>query len=161
MDKGPLGVCLVASHHCSWAGTAVWSLSFLFCREIHVGLHPALASPPVICWGKGRAGTCLMSSQIIGWHDTTVLCLVTQLCPTLFHPKDCSPPGSSIHGDSPGKNAGVGCHALLQGIFPTQGSNPGLPHCRQILYHLSYQGSPHHTTSGPKGQPAHLPDISW
>ena len=43
--------------------------------------------------------------------------------------------------DSPGKNTGVGCHALLQGIFPTQGSNPGLPHCRQILYHLSHQGN--------------------
>ena len=42
----------------------------------------------------------------------------------------------------PGKNTGMGCHALLQGIFPTQGSNPGLPHCRQILYHLSHQGSP-------------------
>ena len=55
---------------------------------------------------------------------------------------DCSPPGSSIHGDSPGNNTGVGCHALLQGIFPTQGSNPGLPHCRRILYHLSHQGSP-------------------
>ena len=41
-----------------------------------------------------------------------------------------------------GKNGGVGCHALLQGIFPTQGSNPGLPHCRQILYCLSRQGSP-------------------
>ena len=36
-------------------------------------------------------------------------------------PRDCSPPGSSIHGASPGKNTGVGCHALLQGIFPTQG----------------------------------------
>ena len=47
-------------------------------------------------------------------------------------------PGSSVHGDSPGKNTGVGCHALLQGIFPTQGSNPGLPHCNQILYHLSH-----------------------
>ena len=39
--------------------------------------------------------------------------------------------------DSPGKNTGVGCHALLQRIFPTQESNPGLPHSRQILYHLS------------------------
>ena len=39
---------------------------------------------------------------------------------------DCSLPGSSVHGDSPGKNPGVGCHALLQGIFPTQGSNPGI-----------------------------------
>ena len=36
--------------------------------------------------------------------------------------------------DSPGKNTGVGCHFFLQGIFPTQGSNPGLLHCRQILY---------------------------
>ena len=45
---------------------------------------------------------------------------------------DCSPPGSSAHGDSPGKNTGVPCHAPLQGIFPTQGSNSGLPHCRWI-----------------------------
>ena len=40
--------------------------------------------------------------------------------------------------NSPGKNTGVGCHALLQGIFTTQGSNPGLPHCRWILYQLSH-----------------------
>ena len=44
--------------------------------------------------------------------------------------------------DSPGKNMGVSCHSLLQGIFPTRGSNPGLPHCRQTLYPLSHQGSP-------------------
>ena len=44
--------------------------------------------------------------------------------------------------DSPGNNTGMGCHALLQGIFPTRGSNPGLPHCRRILYRLSHQGSP-------------------
>ena len=43
--------------------------------------------------------------------------------------------------DSPGRNTGVGCHTLLQGIFPTQGSKPGLPHWRQILYRLSHQGS--------------------
>ena len=43
--------------------------------------------------------------------------------------------------DSPGQNTGVGSHSLLQVIFPSQGSNPGLLHCRQILYHLSYQGS--------------------
>ena len=41
--------------------------------------------------------------------------------------------------NSPGENTGVGCHCLLQGIFPTQGLNPGLLHCRQILYHLSYR----------------------
>ena len=55
---------------------------------------------------------------------------------------DCSPPSSSVQGDFTGNNTGVGCHALLQGIFPTQGSNPGLPPCRCILYRLSYQESP-------------------
>ena len=74
--------------------------------------------------------------------EHNVLFLVTQLCLTVCDPMDCSPPDSSVHGDSPGKNTGVGCPALLQGIFPTQGSNQGLPHCRQILYHLSHQGSP-------------------
>ena len=48
---------------------------------------------------------------------------VLQLCPTLWGPMDCSPPGSSVHGYSPGKNTGVGCHALLQEIFLTQGLN--------------------------------------
>ena len=65
-----------------------------------------------------------------------------QLCPTLCDPVYCSPPGSSVHGDSLGKNTEVGCHALLQGILPIQGSDPGLPHCKQILYRLSHQGSP-------------------
>ena len=44
--------------------------------------------------------------------------------------------------DFPGKNTGVCCHFLLQGIFPIQRLNPGLLHCRQALYHLSHQGSP-------------------
>ena len=44
--------------------------------------------------------------------------------------------------NSPGQNTGVGSRSLLQGIFPTQGSSPGLPHCRRILYQLSHQGSP-------------------
>ena len=67
---------------------------------------------------------------------------VTQRCPTLGDTMDCSLPGSSVHGSSLGKNTGVGGHAILQGIFPTQGSVPGLPHCRQILDPLSHQRSP-------------------
>ena len=55
---------------------------------------------------------------------------------------DCSPPDSSVHGILKGKITGVGCHSLLQGIFPTQGSNPGLLYCRLIVYSLSHQGSP-------------------
>ena len=61
---------------------------------------------------------------------------------------DCSPPGSSVHGDSPGKSTGVGCHTLLQGILPTQGSNPGLLHCRRILYQAEPPGKPKNTGLG-------------
>ena len=64
------------------------------------------------------------------------VCEVTSMCLTLSDPMDdCSPPGSSVHGDSPGKNTGVGCCAFLQGIFLTQGSNPHLLYCRRILYY--------------------------
>ena len=85
------------------------------------------------------------------WTQLRVLCavcLVTQLDPALCDPVDYIPPGSSVHGDSPGKSIGVGCHALLQGIFPTQGSNPGLPRWGQIPYHLSLQGRPRITGVG-------------
>ena len=58
-----------------------------------------------------------------------MLCLVTQLSPTLCDTMDCSLPGSFVHEDSPGKNTGLSCHAFLQGIFPIQGLNPGLLHC--------------------------------
>ena len=74
--------------------------------------------------------------------DCVVLCLFAQLCQTVCYSMDCSLPGAFVLGDSPGKNTGVGCHALLQGIFPTQGSNRRLRHHRWILYHLSHQGSP-------------------
>ena len=59
-----------------------------------------------------------------------------QLCPIL-----CNPRTVACWAHLSGKSTGVGCHFLLQRIFPTQGSNPGLPHCRQTLYHLSSQGS--------------------
>ena len=51
---------------------------------------------------------------------------LSQSCPTLCNAMDCNPPGSSVLGDSSGRNTGVGCHFLLQGIFLTLGSNPGL-----------------------------------
>ena len=103
-----------------------------------------------------------------------MLCLVAQSCLTLGNPMDCSPSGSSVHGDSPGKNTGVGClppgdlpnpgteprsptfqeNTLLSeplekcknssGDLQDQGINQGLLHCRWILYKLSYQGSLYH-----------------
>ena len=61
--------------------------------------------------------------------------------PTPCDSMDWSPPGSPVHGVFPGQNTGVGCHFFLQGIFPTQGSNPGLSRCRQTLRPLSHQGT--------------------
>ena len=61
--------------------------------------------------------------------------LVAQSCLTLCDPMNCRPPGSSVHGIFHGKNTGVGCHFLLQGSFPTQGSNP----CLSCLLHLHWQ----------------------
>ena len=63
-------------------------------------------------------------------NTTKYLCCakLLQSCLTLLKPVNCSPPGSPVHGDSPGKNTEVGCHALLQGIFPGQGSNLRLSH---------------------------------
>ena len=61
--------------------------------------------------------------------------LVAQFCLTVCDPMDCSPL-DSCPWNSPGKNTGMGCHSLLQGIFPIQGLNVGLPCCRQILYYL-------------------------
>ena len=52
------------------------------------------------------------------------------------------PHGLDSPWESPGQNTGVGSLSICQGIFPTQGSNPGLPHCRQIVYQLSQKGSP-------------------
>ena len=85
-------------------------------------------------------GTVLLSELVwtadISWQccKRHACVLTVRLCPTLCDPMDCSSPDSSVHGDSPGRNIGGGCHALLQGIFPTQGLNPCLPHCGQILY---------------------------
>ena len=67
--------------------------------------------------GLGSACVCVLSGSVMS--DSVIPWTVAS---------------SSVHGDSPGKNTGVGCHALLQGIFSTQGSNPGLLHCRRILY---------------------------
>ena len=95
-------------------------------------------------FSNGLKPSCGRGLFLESWRHMccTVLCLVAQSCLTLCDAMDHSPPGSSVHGDSPGKNTGMDCHALLQGIFPTQGSNPNLLHCSRILYHLNHLESP-------------------
>ena len=64
----------------------------------------------------------------------------SESCSSPLWPHGLEPTRFFCPWDPPGKNTGVGCHSFLQGIFPTQGSNPSLPYFRRILYHLSYQG---------------------
>ena len=85
---------------------------------------------------KTLGGTNMLIILVTGRAPWTYACMpakLLQLCLTLGNPMDCSLPGSSIHGDTPVKNTGMGCPALLQGIFPTQGSN------LHLLYLLHWQ----------------------
>ena len=87
-------------------------------------------------WGPVSSSLAIRRSTSPRSGDLPSLCvcsLVAQSCPSLCDSMDCSPPGFSVHGD---------CHALLQWVFPTQVSNPGLQHYRWIPHHLSHQGSP-------------------
>ena len=93
--------------------------------------------------GFGCPASCIKLALAIyfTYGNVNVPCVLGRsLVSDSLRPHGLSLPGSSVHGDSPGKNTGVGCHALLQGIFPTQRSNSGLRHGSQILYHLSHQG---------------------
>ena len=79
-----------------------------------------------------------------GIHTLNKMCCagpMAQSWPTL-RPHGLQPIGSSVHWRSPGRNTRVSCHALSQGILPTEGLNPGLPHCRWVLYHLRHHRSP-------------------
>ena len=123
----------------------------VFSAQGCVAPFPVLASR-ILCPREG-------GPQAVTARHQPVLCLVTQLCPNLCDPMDCSRPGASLRGDSPGKNTGVRCHALLQGIFLTQELNRNLLHCGRILYQLSCrwphddasQSSPFHTQLPARG----------
>ena len=100
-----------------------------------------VASSPAyrFLWRQVRWSGILISLTIFhSIHSESVSCLVVSDCDSM----DCSPPGSSDHGDSSGKNTGVDSLSLLQKIFLIHRSNLGLFNCREILYCLSQQGSP-------------------
>ena len=114
-----------------------------------VCLHPV--SPGFVRWSQSgsptfgnQGGVSFASFLLIIKVNTNsqmespkVKVKVSQSCPTLCESMDCNSPWNS-----PGQNTGVGSLSLLQGILPTQGSNPGLPHCRRILYQLSHKEGP-------------------
>ena len=113
----------------AWAGRA-WHVQEL-CE-----LQQGPSSP------RGQAGLGvqkawnLLTEKVLSY----AVCSVAQSCPTLCNPVDCSLPGSSVHGDSPDKNTGMSCHALLQGIFATQGLNLSCGAAPKRMGPLSTQG---------------------
>ena len=125
MSRRKLKGCLITSHPCSPSPQSVTSFPYFnipYWRE-----HASL------CLRK-RARACACAYVYV---CVCVRCSVVSVC----DPMDCSLPGSSVHGIFQVRML-EWVHAFLQEIFQTQGSNPGLLHCRQILYHLSHQGCP-------------------
>ena len=100
---------------------------------------------------KGMTAVCYLELETLFWYSRKILCLftdldsssmkvkvkVTQLCLTL-----CDPIDSTVHGILQARLLEWVVIPFSRVIFPSQGLNPGLPHCRQILYQLSHQGSP-------------------
>ena len=138
---------------CSLPGSSVHGIlqAGVGCHSLLPGVFPTQGSNPGLqhcrqilnCWTTKEVPKGLfVIFKLVCLKSLRQLCvLVSESCPTLCDPIDCCLPGSSVHRIL---HAGIlDCNSLLQGIFPTQGSNPGLLHCRQILYHLSYQGSPY------------------
>ena len=109
-------------------GCESWTIKKADCQRIHAF--------ELWCWRRllRVPWTARRSNQLI-------LKEISPEYSTLCNPMNCSLLGSSIHGIFPGKSTGVGCHFLIKWIFPAQGSNSGLLHCRLMLYHLSYKGS--------------------
>ena len=119
------------------------SPSCCFCLDYgsHVSIcHPAMGQvTPSWLYTPGFCDECLPSGLQVSRRSLRSESEVVQSCPTL-----CDPTATRLlrPWDFPGKSTAVGCHFLLQEIFPTQRLNPGLPHCRQTLYRLSHQGRP-------------------
>ena len=99
-----------------------------------------------LCSGQVGPALVLRSSRFM-WSSLKpslfcFLCVYVCVGVTLCDPVDCNPPGSSLHGILQARILEWIAISFSRGIFPTQGLNPGLLHCRQMLYPLSHQGSP-------------------
>ena len=96
--------------------------------------------------------------QMTWYHTCAVLYwLGCSVASNSLQPHGLWPPGSSVHGHSPGKNTGVGCHALLQGIFPTQRSKSGLPHLGRFFTVWATREAPEYWSRYPILSPGDLP----
>ena len=105
----------------SWLGMGRWALMWGHNRRYK------------LCWAQTHSFL-LLSTDVWKWSESDSGSVISDS----LWPHSLQPARHLCPWDSPGKNTGLGGHFLPRGIFPTQGSNPGLLHCRQILYHLSH-----------------------
>ena len=149
--------------HILWLAIHVYSykkiISLIFLYSINIFLLISFVSfscqtPASVTWAilLISISTFCVSSYFLYSQKKrgTSIILIVRMMPVLSHSvsvvsdslwsNGIQPLGFSVHGNTPGKNTGVGCHTLLQGIFPTHGWNWDLLHYRHILYQLSYQG---------------------
>ena len=144
-STGHLLLCSESGSCSVMKAAAGWGMGRMCCCEILSSSLPHLSNLHILIQNFPRVP--LLGGVDAAWIRRSVYChpeacnllkvLVVQSCPTLCNPMDCI----FCPWNSPGEKTGVGTHPLLQGIAPTQGSNPGIMHCRQILYHLRPQGS--------------------
>ena len=120
---------------------------------VHPTPCPSMQIPSIVRWPD--LNHCLQMSLPLAFShfssptsrpECRYVLLVAQSCPCSLQPHGLQPARLLCPWNSPGKDTGVGCHSLLQEIFPIQESNLGLPQCRQILSSLSHQGSPYSIT---------------
>ena len=142
LERTPWGAVAISRR--VWEGNPEFSnRKWLLPCRLRRGFREQQKRVTWILWVLPRNAGVMSSEPLQGWEcSCAVLCLVDQSCPTLWDPMGCSPPGSSVHGILQARILEWVASALLQGIFPTQGLNPGLLYCRQILYSLSHQGRP-------------------
>ena len=116
--------------------SVIFAISVCLCLQ-NISMEPAYFHPLLL-----SILTNLLTIALRPW-----LCVAFQTEQSLTHAQLFAAPWTVAHPNPlswnfPGKDTGVGCHFLLHGLFPTQGLNPGLLHCRRMLYRLSYEGSP-------------------
>ena len=117
--------------------TSINNPLLVFLNSTWIGILASMAS----IWPWSRSPVCCGTRKDGGWSRSVVS--------NSLRPHGLQSTRILCPWDFPGKNIGVGCHFLLQEIFPTQGLNSGLPHCRQTLYHLNHQGSPGRVPNSP------------
>jgi len=149
LDRGPLGSLTHGQlHHgggflpSEGERDLIWPRSILGLRDSSLWLPEAqcfLFHHGVELHSRNRSRFVL---QLIVYLFIYFSIYVCSVCLTLWDPMDYIPLDFYVHGVLQARILELGCFSLLQGIFPTHGWNLGLPHCRQILYCLSHQGSP-------------------